>query len=185
MDRPGDDTTVAALRIRERELVSLMIGPPVNPAEDREVMEAFFAQGGKTIVCGGTTSSIVARYLGTEVKTKIDYLDPDIPPIGYIEGVDLCTEGVLTMIRVVEIAKRYASSSDAYSDWMAKRDGASLIAQMLFEDATDVNLFVGRAMNPAHQNPDMPIDLSIKLRLIDDLAQCLEKMGKIVSVTYY
>lgn len=68
---------------------------------------------------------------------------------------------------------------------MAKRDGASLIAQMLFEDATDVNLFVGRAMNPAHQNPDMPIDLSIKLRLIDDLAQCLEKMGKIVSVNYY
>ena len=185
MDRPGDDTTVAALRIRERELVSLMIGPPVNPAEDREVMEAFFAQGGKTIVCGGTTSSIVARYLGTEVKTKIDYLDPDIPPIGYIEGVDLCTEGVLTMKRVVEIAKRYASSSDAYSEWMAKRDGASLIAQMLFEDATDVNLFVGRAMNPAHQNPDMPIDLSIKLRLIDDLAQCLEKMGKIVSVNYY
>ena len=56
---------------------------------------------------------------------------------------------------------------------------------MLFEDATDVNLFVGRAMNPAHQNPDMPIDLSIKLRLIDDLAQCLEKMGKIVSVNYY
>lgn len=90
--------------------------------------------------------------------------------IGYIEGVDLCTEGVLTMKRVVEIAKRYASSSDAYSEWMAKRDGASLIAQMLFEDATDVNLFVGRAMNPAHQNPDMPIDLSIKLRLIDPAA---------------
>lgn len=183
MGSPGDDTTVAVLRVRERELVNLMIGPPVNPTDDERVMKLFFSSGGKTIVCGGTTSTIVARYLGTQIRTNLDYLDPDIPPTGEIDGVDLCTEGVLTMKRVVELAKSYTTACET-SEKMG-RDGASLIARMLFEDATDVNLFVGRAMNPAHQNPDMPIDLSIKLRLIDDLAECLKMMGKKVTVSYY
>ena len=185
MGQPGDDTTVAVLRIRERQLVSLMIGPPVDPADDEKVMELFFSKEGKTVVCGGTTSTIVANYLHTQVQTKIDYLDPDIPPIGYIEGVDLCTEGVLTMKRVVEYAKAYADSAGAERPWVGRRDGASLICGLLFEDATDVNLFVGRAMNPAHQNPNMPIDLSIKLRLIEDLSGYLEGMGKRVRVSYY
>ena len=186
MGKPGDYTTVAVLRIRERQLVNLMIGPPVDKADDEKVMELFFSKEGKHIVCGGTTSTMVARYLGTTVKTKIDYLDPSIPPIGYIDGIDLCTEGVLTMGRVVEIAKAYASATtDVSTEWIGKRDGASLISQMLFEDATDVNLFVGRAMNPAHQNPNMPIDLSIKLRLIEDLAKYLEQMGKHVKVSFY
>ena len=185
MGKPGDDTTVAALRIRERQPVNLMIGPPVNPEDDEKIMRLFFGQGGKTIVCGGTTSTIVAKYLKTSVRTCLDYLDPEIPPIGFIEGVDLCTEGVLTMKHVVELARRYSSGTDTYREWIGKKDGASLIAQMLFESATDVNLFVGRAMNPAHQNPDMPIDLSIKLRLIEDLAKYLELMGKTVKVSYY
>ncbi|MCI8650135.1 MAG: SpoIIE family protein phosphatase [Anaerotruncus sp.] len=183
MDKPGDDTTVAVMRVRKRQPVNLMIGPPVNKTDDERVMQEFFSQEGKKIVCGGTTSTLVARHLGTTVKTKLDYLDPEIPPIGFIDGVDLCTEGVLTMGRVVEIAKKCATSG-AYTDWIGKRDGASRIAQLLFEEATDVNLFVGRAMNPAHQNPKMSIDFSIKLRMIDDLAKYLEKMGKNVNVNY-
>ena len=185
MGKPGDDTTVAALRIRERQVVSLMIGPPIDPQDDQRVMELFFAQQGKTIVCGGTTSTLMAKYLGEKVETKLDYIDPTIPPIGYIKGVDLCTEGVLTMKRVVEQAKRYVSEANPSNEWDGKRDGASLIAQLLFDEATDVNLFVGRAMNPAHQNPNMPIDLSIKLRLIDDLSECLKRMGKLVTVSYF
>lgn len=185
MGKPGDDTTVGVLRIRERQLVNLMIGPPVDPQDDEKVMELFFSKKGKRIVCGGTTSTIAANFLNTTVKTKIDYLDPKIPPIGYIDGVDLCTEGVLTMGRVVELAKNYASSGSAACEWSGKRDGASLIAKLLFEDATDVNLFVGRAMNPAHQNPNMPIDLSIKLRLMEDLQKELEIMGKHVKMSFY
>lgn len=181
MDKPGDDTTVAVLRVRERQLVSLMIGPPASGEE--RVMELFFSKEGKTIVCGGTTSSLVAKYLHTDVKTKIDYLDPEIPPIGYIDGIDLCTEGVLTMRRVVELARMYSSTSRVYTEWMGKQDGASLIAKMLFEEATDVNLFVGRAVNPAHQAPD--IDFSVKLRLVEELGKYLEMMGKHVKTSFY
>lgn len=185
MGKPGDDTTVGVLRIRQRQLVNLMIGPPVNPQDDEKVMELFFSKKGKTIVCGGTTSTIAAKYLNTTVKTKIDYLDPNIPPIGYIDGVDLCTEGVLTMGRVTELAKKYVLNASTAHEWREKQDGASLIAKMLFEDATDVNLFVGRAMNPAHQNPNLPIDLSIKLRLMEELQKELENMGKHVKISFY
>ena len=72
-----------------------------------------------------------------------------------------------------------------YTSWTSKKDGASLIAQKLFEKATDINFFVGKAINPAHQNPDLPITFGIKIQLIENLAKCLEKMGKRIKVSYF
>ena len=75
--------------------------------------------------------------------------------------------------------------NEKYTIWSYKKDGASLIARMLFEEATDINFFVGRAINPAHQNPDLPITFGIKIQLIENLAKCLEKMGKQIKVSYF
>lgn len=185
MEKPGDDTTIAALRIRERQLVNLIIGPPVHPEDDEKVMQLYFAKEGKRIVCGGTTSNIVSRYLGKPLKTEINYEDPSIPPIGHIEGIDLVTEGVLTLGKVLEIAEGFTDTSDLYTAFRDKRDGASLIAKMLFEEATDINFFVGRAKNAAHQNPNMPLSFSLKFKLIEELSKLLEKMGKNVKVMYF
>ena len=185
MGQPGDDTTVAVLKIRERQPVNLLIGPPADPADDERVLGKFFSMDGKRIVCGGTTPQVVSRYLGKPVKTNIDYIDPDIPPTGEIEGVDLVTEGVLTIGRVLEIAKQFASTSDFYTSWKNKKDGASLISKYLFEDATEIHFFVGRARNPAHQNPALPLDLSLKLKLIEELAAMLRQMGKIVTIEFF
>ena len=66
-----------------------------------------------------------------------------------------------------------------------QRDGASLIARMLFEEATDINFFVGRAINPAHQNPNLPINFNIKMRLVEELSECLKQMGKRIKVSYF
>lgn len=185
MDIPGDDTTLAALRIRPRQQVNLMIGPPKDPAEDRAIMRDFFALEGKTIVCGGTTSTVVGRYLGKPVCPTLDFSDPDIPPIATIQGVDLCTEGVITLGRVVALAAKRSSTQVEEPTWLTAKDGASLIARMLFEEATNVNFYVGRAMNPAHQNPDLPLSLNLKLRLVEELAKSLQEMDKTVTVRYY
>ena len=72
-----------------------------------------------------------------------------------------------------------------YMDWSSKQDGASQIARLLFEEATDINFYVGRAINPAHQNPDLPINFNIKMQLVDELADCLKKMGKRIKVSYF
>lgn len=183
--KPGDDATVCTVKMRSRMPVNLMFGPPAKREDNEKMMSAFFAEEGKHIVCGGTTSTIAANYLKKPLIPKLEYLDPEIPPTAEIEGVDLVTEGVITVSRVLEYAKDYLKNNDKYEKWSCGRDGASLIARMLFEDATDVNFFVGRAVNPAHQNPDLPITFNIKMRLVEELSDCLGKMGKKVNVTYF
>ncbi len=183
--KPGDDTSVCTIRIKRREPMNLLFGPPSNRDDCDKMMSLFFSKEGKHIVSGGTTSSIAARFLGKTVRTEIDFLDPDIPPIAHIEGVELVTEGVITINRVLEYAKDYLADNQSYKQWSYKRDGASLISRLLFEEATDINFFVGRAMNPAHQNPNLPINFNIKMQLVSELSECLRKMGKRVIVSYF
>ena len=185
-DRPGDDTTVCTAKIRRRRPVNLLLGPPANQADDARMMSLFFSKEGKHIVCGGTTSSIAARYLGRELHVSLSgYADPAIPPIAEIEGVDLATEGVVTMSRVLEYSLDYLGENERYALWMTGEDGASRLARILFEESTDINFYVGRAVNAAHQNPKLPIGFNIKMHLVNELSESLRRMGKRVKVSYF
>ncbi len=182
---PGDDTTAMTVRIRARQQTNLMIGPPSDRNDCDKMVSLFLSKGGKRIVCGGTTSSIVSKHLKKPIIPDMNYFDPEIPPTAAIEGIDLVTEGVITMSRVNEYAKNYLADNDSYKQWNYKRDGAALIARMLFEEATDINFYVGRAMNPAHQNPNLPINFNIKMQLVNELSESLKKMGKKIKVNYF
>ena len=184
-EQPGDDTTVCTIRIRKRNPVNLLIGPPSNRKDCNKMMSLFFSKEGKHIVCGGTTSSIAADFLKKPLIPDLNFPDPDIPPTASIDGVDLVTEGVITINKVLNYAQDYLKDNESYSQWCYKKDGASRIARILFEEATDINFFVGKAINPAHQNPDLPINFNIKMRLIDELAECLKKIGKHIKVSYF
>ena len=183
--KPGDDATACIVRIRKRVPMNLLFGPPSNRDDCDRMMSLFFSKEGKHIVCGGTTSSIAAKYLGKPLRATLSFERSDVPPIAEIEGVDLVTEGVITVNKVVEYAKDYLEDNQSYEEWSMKRDGASLIARLLFEEATDINFFVGRAVNPAHQNPDLPINFNIKMNLVKELSDCLRKMGKRVKISYF
>ena len=183
--KPGDDATVCTVRVRTRVPVNLLIGPPSVRDDAKKMMALFFSKEGKHIVCGGTTSTIAAEYLGKPLVPNLQFFDPEIPPTAEIQGVDLVTEGVITINRVLEYAKNYLADNSSYDEWGQKQDGASRIARMLFEEATDINFFVGRAINPAHQNPNLPINFNIKMTLIDELSHCLEKMGKKIKLSYF
>ena len=182
---PGDDATACVIRIRKREPMNILFGPPRNPDDCDRMMSLFFSKEGKHIVCGGTTSKIAAKYLGKTVKTSLNFERSDVPPIAEIEGVDLVTEGVITINKVIEYAKDALDKNELYEHWSFSRDGASLICRLLFEEATDINFFVGRAVNPAHQNPDLPINFNIKMNLVEELSDCLKKMGKRIKVSYF
>ena len=182
---PGDDTSICTIRVRKRAAINLLFGPPADRDDSGKMMSLFFSKEGKHIVCGGTTSSIAAKYLRKPLRVELKSSDPDIPPIAHVEGIDLVTEGVITINKVLEYAKDYLADNESYVKWSYKHDGASQIARLLFEEATDVNFFVGRAINPAHQNPNLPINFSIKMKLVTDLSDCLEKMGKRVKVSYF
>lgn len=184
--KPGDDTTVCTAKIRRRKPVNLLLGPPTDPKDDEKMLSLFFSKEGKHIVCGGTTSSIAAKFLGAELKVSLSgYADPSIPPTAEIAGVDLSTEGVITMNRVLEYSKDYLAENRRYADWIDGRDGASQLARTLFEESTDINFFVGRAVNAAHQNPSLPIGFNIKMHLVNELSESLRKMGKRIKVSYF
>ena len=170
---PGDDATACIVRIRKREPMNLLFGPPRNRDDCDRMMSLFFSKEGKHIVCGGTTSSIAAKYLGKPIRATLNFEQSDVPPIAEIEGVDLVTEGVITINKVIEYARDVLDKNELYDQWSIKQDGASKICRLLFEEATDINFYVGRAVNPAHQNPDLPINFNIKMNLVEELSDCL------------
>ena len=183
--KPGDDATACVVRIRKRVPMNMLFGPPSNRDDADRMMSLFFSKEGKHIICGGTTSSIAARFLRKPLKPSLNFEQSDVPPIAELEGVDLVTEGVITVNKVVEYASDYLGENKFYEHWSFKKDGASLICRLLFEEATDINFYVGRAINPAHQNPDLPINFNIKMNLVEELSKSLKKMGKRIKVSYF
>jgi len=183
---PGDDTTVAAVKIKRMANVNVMVGPPVDARMDKTVVDRFISEEGRKVVCGGTTSQIVARALGREIMTNFRYYNPEIPPMAEIEGIDLTTEGVLTLREALSLIKNCISNESTMKDFLRldKKDGASRLAKFLIEEGTNINFFVGRAINPAHQNPDFPLNLGLKLKLVEDMAECIRSMGKQVNIEY-
>lgn len=182
LDKPGDDTTVAAVRLRKQLTVNIMVGPPVNKEQDNFYVSRFMEGDTKKVVCGGTSSQIVSRYLGKPLKTSFDFPDKDVPPIGFIDGIDLTTEGVITLRRLLDLSNKYVSISDLTPKVFNKKDGASLLAELLFEEATEVVFFVGQSVNVAHQG--LPIDTTMKMKLVEHLADNLRRMGKKVTLNY-
>ena len=183
--KPGDDATACVVKIRKRVPMNMLFGPPSNRDDADRMMSLFFSKEGKHIICGGTTSSIASKFLRKPLKPSLNFESSDVPPIAEIEGVDLVTEGVITVNKVVEYAQDYLGENKHYEHWNFKKDGASLISRLLFEEATDINLYVGRAINPAHQNPDLPINFNIKMNLVEELSKCLKQMGKRIKVSYF
>ncbi|MCY6369603.1 SpoIIE family protein phosphatase [Clostridium ganghwense] len=184
--KPGDDTTVVGIKIRDPEYIDLFTGPPVNTANDSYVIKKFMNGKGKKIICGGTAANIASRELNREMKVNMDILYKDVPPTSTMQGIDLITEGVLTLSKAVEKLKK---GMECYDDGgliynIREKDGASLLIKMLLEDCTHLNLWIGKAVNLAHQNPDFPTDLNIKLNLVEELCELMKKLGKKITINY-
>lgn len=187
--RPGDDTTVAVLRIGEKRLVNLMTGPAEHEENDVRMVSEFMADADSSkVVCGGTSANIVSRVIGKEIDMSVENIDPNIPPTAFIEGIDLVTEGVVTLNRVLKLLEQYTRDEEideAFFEELDKPNGASLLAKLLIENCTDLHLFVGKAVNPAYQNTELPFQLGVRQKLVDRIGDVMERLGKQVVVKYY
>lgn len=186
-EKPGDDTTVAVARVIERRIVNLFTGPPKEKKDDDRLMHEFMHSEGKKVISGGTSSNIAARFLGKEIITRADSADPDVPPVAEIEGIDLVTEGVLTLGKSLKLLKKYANDEfdEEFFDELDADNGASRLAKLLIEECTELNLFVGTSVNKAHKNSELSFDLSMRMNLVEQLIRIMEQMGKHVAVKYY
>ncbi|WMJ85253.1 SpoIIE family protein phosphatase [Anaerocolumna sp. MB42-C2] len=187
MQVPGDDTTVAVARIINTKVVNLLTGPPSDKTDDAYMIHEFMKDTTKKIICGGTSANIASRVMDKPIKTSLNYTDPSLPPIAWIDDIDLVTEGVLTLSRALVLMKHYIEDNvdEYFFEELDKDNGGSKVAKLIIEDCTVLNLFVGKAINEAHQNPGLPFDLSIRMHLVEQIKDTALKMGKQVTVKYF
>jgi len=176
-DQPGDDVSVVVFKVRHRSVATVLVGPPAKREDDESVARRFLQRHGLHIVCGGTTGKIVARHLGQPLAVDLSTLRPDVPPIARMPGVDLMTEGVLTLTKVTEMLRNGVRRETL----KFKTDGASSLLRLLL-DTDHVHFITGTAANPAHQNPDLPLQLSLKLSEVKAMAEELRKRNIEVTI---
>lgn len=173
-----DDISCAILYFREPRKLLICTGPPYEEEKDKELAERVTGYKGKVILCGGTTADIVARELNRKIVDELVFEDPDLPPESFMEGVDLVTEGILTLQKVNELVKGYKNSV------RLGNGPADKIVRMIME-SDEINFIVGTRINVAHQDPTLPVDLEIRRTVVKRIARILEdKWLKQVSVDY-
>ena len=186
--RPGDDTTIAVMRVTNRKIVNIFTG--ICRQKAKMMMSVWCGnlcqKRDQRFVSGGTSANIMARVLQKNIVTSVNYQDSSVPPTAAIEGLDLVTEGVLTLGKVLKLLKKYERDDFdvEFFDELDADNGASRLARLLIEECTDIDLFVGTATNKAHQNSNLPFDLSIRMNLVEQLQEVARKMGKQVCVKY-
>ena len=179
LGKAGDDTTAVVVKMRQTKKLVLFTGPPTDQKLDQILVKKLMTFDGEKIVAGGTTANIVSRYLGKPIKVELSNLNSEVPPIGYIEGIDLVTEGVLTINSAVErLRSGIKQGKKNFSD------GADKLMHLLLE-ADDILVLAGKAVNPAHQNPNFPIQINLKMQVVEKLINALREAGKSVKVEWF
>lgn len=177
-----DDTSVAVLKFGHRRTVNLIVGPPKNPADDKKVLDLFFGKAGKHVVCGGSTSAMVARYLDRPVEVLYGTGNEEVPDMAAIEGVDLVTEGVITLEKVLEQLRTCFEDRMQLAALLEREDPAALLAKLLILECSDVNIYFGMAANEAHE--EIGIAFERKLQIVRDLEVVLQSYQKLVKLSY-
>ncbi len=177
--KPGDDVSVVVIKARQKLVATVLTGPPADRSADEAIVTKFTQCPGFLAVCGGTTAKIVARYLGGKpLEVDLATMKPDVPPLARIEGVDLTTEGILTLTRTNDLLHSGADKETV----KFHTDGASALVRLCL-NVDHIHFIVGLAVNPAHQNPDLPGKLAMKLAVVREIAEELHKRGKEVTIT--
>lgn len=184
--QPGDDTTVVAIKLKKITFLDLFTGPPKHQQDDEQMIKRIKEAKGKVVLCGGTTANIVAKALNEPIQIDLEHYTKKVPPMGYMKGIDLVTEGLLTLNATKELLENYLHQKQAGQcpQKIEGQDGASQLARLLIEESTWITCWVGQAINPAHQNPDFPENFNLKNTVIDQIVHLLRAMHKEVEVHY-
>jgi hypothetical protein len=171
-----DDISCAVINFRNPRKLLVLTGPPFDKEKDKTLASKIMNYDGKTVICGGTTANIVSRELKREVKVDLSHFDPEIPPMSCLDGVDLVTEGTLTMSRAAKLLEENSEPE------RLNRNAAVRLVQYFLESDI-IEFVVGTRINEAHQDPNLPVELDIRRNLIRHIAELLNK--KFMKETHY
>ncbi len=169
-----DDTSIVSIYCREPREALVFTGPPYHIEKDNYYANTFKNFKGKKAIAGGTTANIISRELNIPVKTDLSLNVGNLPGIYCMDGVDLVTEGILTLTKTME----YLEDNNYQNDAAGK-----LMRFMLDSDC--ISFLVGAQLNQAHYDPNLPIEIEIRKNIVRKIAKILEdKYLKKVKVQF-
>lgn len=172
--KPKDDISAVCVYYREPRNAVVFTGPPYHQSKDKFYAQALIDFNGKKAISGGTTANLVSRELNIPIKTNINLNIGKLPAISYMEGIDLVTEGILTLTKACEYLETGEVNHDAAGD---------LVKFMLDTDC--ITFMVGAKLNQAHYDPNLPIEIEIRKNVIKKISDILEnKYYKKVTIQY-
>lgn len=185
-DKPGDDTTVITVKLKKNIPVSIFTGPPKNKENDTDLIDIINQCYGKKVLCGGTTANIVSKGLKLPLDIDLKNYNDEVPPMAYMPGFELVTEGLLTLKKTKDILKEYINkvNSNQAPPSLDGLDGASRLTNLLLNEGSTINIYVGQAVNPAHQNPLFPEEFNLKIKIVLEIQKLLQQLNKKVNIKY-
>lgn len=173
-----DDTSCATIYFRKPRKLLIVTGPPMSRSNDKEFADIVKNYQGKKIIAGGSTTDIIARELKLEVSDSLDFFDDELPPVSYMEGIDLVTEGILTLNKVWKIL------TNLTNDYKPGKGPADQIVKLI-QESDHIDILVGTKINEAHQDPNVPVDLEIRRTIANRIANVLEnKLLKHITIRH-
>jgi len=165
---PQDDMSCCVIYFREPRKLMICTGPPQEETTDVTFAGILNDFQGKKIICGATTADIISREWNRTITDSNEFTDPELPPVSHMEGVDLITEGILTLSKVHDILKKYNPNYN-----LGKGPAAEIVRMILESD--EIQFIVGTKVNEAHQDPSLPIDLELRRTVIHRIVRVLEE----------
>ena len=174
-EHAGDDISCAVLYFRNPRKALIFTGPPYNKMKDREYCMSFDCFAGKKAICGGTTANLVSRELRREIVNIPHPNSGDLPPIAAMEGIDLVTEGILTLTRATEYLER---------EELFHQDAAGQLVDFLLSSDI-IEFMVGAMLNQAHYDPSLPIEIEVRRTIIKKMKKLLENKYFKQAIIHY
>ena len=174
--KAGDDISCTVIYFRKPRKLMLLSGPPFDEEKDKEIAEMIDYYDGKTAICGGTTANIIERELCLKCEMDKSTFDPNIPMASIMPGIDLVTEGILTLTDVYRMLKEGVDED---------KDNAAVRLTKLLLDSDKIDFVIGTKINEAHQDPNLPMELDIRRNIVKKIFRLLQsKFLKEISVKY-
>ena len=171
----GDDCTAILAHCRRGQILNILTGPPANAADDARVVRRFLQSEGIKVVCGGSTAALVARQLGERLEVEQDSISLVAPPRYEIPGIDLVTEGAVTLNQVYNLLDEDIRN--------LKEDSGVTELCALLQVADRVNVVMGRAKNKAAGDVSFrQRGILTRNRIVPLVAEKLRAAGKLVVV---
>lgn len=174
-ERCADDATVVWLRCRPAKMLTILTGLPQNRLMDMALVERFMEMPGKKVVCGATTAAAVARILGRTVHIENHTSHLVVPPNYHIDGIDLATEGAVTLNQLNNILDIHIDQFDEQNPVTELYD--------LVTWADRIYFLVGSAKNPANDHLYFTqCGVLNRQKVVSVIAEKLKRKGKTIVV---